>query len=103
MDVLSVRSAKCTLIRARTGAMLFSRRGWAGLMAASGVSLVRVVGGQALRMVVGRDLSRAEAEGRLGSEFRAYGLAFLAVAIPATVLAAAFSHFWGELFTGRLP
>jgi hypothetical protein len=30
-------------------------------------------------------------------------LAFLAVAVPATILAAVFSGFWGELVTGRLP
>ncbi len=54
-------------------------------------------------MVVVPDLTRAEAEGRLGSEFRAYALAFLAVAVPATVLTAVFPGFWGELITGRLP
>src|SRR5882762_4136538 len=74
-----------------------------GFLAAYGVYLVLVLGAQAFRMVVVPDLTRAEAEGRLGSEFRAYAVAFLAVAIPATVLAAAFAHFWGELFTGRLP
>ena len=66
-----------------------------GFMAAYGVYLVLVLGAQAFRMVVVPDLTRAEAEGRLGSEFRAYALAFLAVAIPATILAAAFSQFWG--------
>jgi len=74
-----------------------------GFLAAYGVYLVLVLGAQAFRMVVVPDLTRAEAEGRLGSEFRAYALAFLAVAVPATVLTAAFSHFWGELITGRLP
>src|SRR2546430_3099482 len=74
-----------------------------GFLAAYGVYLVLVLGAQAFRMVVVPDLTRAEAEGRLGSEFRAYALAFLAVAIPATVVAALFSHFWGELITGRLP
>ena len=74
-----------------------------GFMAAYGVYLVLVLGAQAFRMVVVPDLTRAEAEGRLGSEFRAYALAFLAVAVPATILAVAFSHFWGELMTGRLP
>ncbi len=74
-----------------------------GFMAAYGVYLVLVLGAQAFRMVVVPDLTRAEAEGRLGSEFRAYALAFLAVAIPATVLASVFSHFLGELITGRLP
>ena len=74
-----------------------------GFMAAYGVYLVLVLGAQAFRMVVVPDLTRADAEGRLGAEFRAYAIAFLAVAVPATVLTAAFSHFWGELITGRLP
>jgi O-antigen/teichoic acid export membrane protein len=74
-----------------------------GFLAAYGVYLVLVLGAQAFRMVVVPDLTRAEAEGRLGAEFRAYAIAFLAVAVPATVLTAAFSHFWGELITGRLP
>ena len=74
-----------------------------GFMAAYGVYLVLVLGAQAFRMVVVPDLTRAEAEGRLGSEFRAYVIAFVAAAVPATVLAAAFSEFWGELITGRLP
>ena len=74
-----------------------------GFMGAYGVYLVLVLGAQAFRMVVVPDLTRAEAEGRLGSEFRAYALAFLAVAVPATIITAAFPHFWGELITGRLP
>jgi putative peptidoglycan lipid II flippase len=74
-----------------------------GFMAAYGVYLVLVLGAQAFRMVVVPDLTRAEAEGRLGSEFRAYAIAFVAIAVPATVLAAGFSEFWGELITGRLP
>jgi O-antigen/teichoic acid export membrane protein len=74
-----------------------------GFMAAYGVYLVLVLGAQAFRMVVVPDLTRAEAEGRLGAEFRAYCIAFLFVAVPATVLTAAFAGFFGELFTGRLP
>jgi O-antigen/teichoic acid export membrane protein len=74
-----------------------------GFLAAYGVYLVLVLGAQSFRMVVVPDFTRAEVEGRLGSEFRAYAIAFLAVAVPATVLAAAFAHFWGELITGRLP
>jgi hypothetical protein len=74
-----------------------------GFLAAYGVYLVLVLGAQAFRMVVVPDLTRAEAEGRLSEEFRAYVIAFLAVAVPATVLAAVFSGFWGELVTGRLP
>jgi hypothetical protein len=74
-----------------------------GFLAAYGVYLVLVLGAQAFRMVVVPDLTRAEAEGRLGPEFRAYVISFLAVAVPATALAAAFPDFWGELITGRLP
>jgi O-antigen/teichoic acid export membrane protein len=74
-----------------------------GFLAAYGVYLVLVLGAQAFRMVVVPDLTRAEAEGRLSEEFRAYAIAFLAVAIPATVVAALFADFWGELVTGRLP
>jgi O-antigen/teichoic acid export membrane protein len=74
-----------------------------GFMAAYGVYLVLVLGAQAFRMVVVPDLTRAEAAGKLGGEFSAYAIAFLAVAVPATILAAAFPSFWGELITGRLP
>ena len=74
-----------------------------GFMAAYGVYLVLVLGAQAFRMVVVPDLTRAEEEGRLGEEFRAYCLAFLVVAIPATVLTVVFADFLGELVTGRLP
>lgn len=74
-----------------------------GFMAAYGVYLVLVLGAQAFRMVVVPDLTRAEAEGRLSEEFRAYAIAFLAVAVPASVLAAVFPEFLGELVTGRLP
>jgi peptidoglycan biosynthesis protein MviN/MurJ (putative lipid II flippase) len=74
-----------------------------GFMAAYGVYLVLVLGAQAFRMVVVPDLTRAEEEGRLGPEFRAYAIAFLVIAVPATVLTAAFAGFLGELVTGRLP
>jgi O-antigen/teichoic acid export membrane protein len=74
-----------------------------GFMAAYGVYLVLVLGAQAFRMVVVPDLTRAEAEGRLGAEFRAYCLAFLVVAVPATAVTAVSAGFLGELVTGRLP
>jgi O-antigen/teichoic acid export membrane protein len=74
-----------------------------GFMAAYAVYLVLVLGAQAFRMVVVPDLTRAEEEGRLGPEFRAYFLAFLVVAIPATLITVAFAGFFGELVTGRLP
>src|SRR5207237_6700381 len=68
-----------------------------GFMAAYGVYLVLVLGAQAFRMVVVPDLTRAEEEGRLGAEFRAYCLAFLVVAVPASVVTAAFAGFFVEL------
>jgi O-antigen/teichoic acid export membrane protein len=74
-----------------------------GFMAAYGVYLVLVLGAQAFRMVVVPDLTRAEAEGRLGAEFRAYCVAFLVLALPATLITVAFAGFFGELVTGRLP
>jgi O-antigen/teichoic acid export membrane protein len=74
-----------------------------GFLAAYGVYLVLVLGAQAFRMVVVPDLTRAEEEGRLGAEFRAYCIAFLVVAVPVTVVTALFSGFFGELVTGRLP
>jgi hypothetical protein len=74
-----------------------------GFMAAYGVYLVLVLGAQAFRMVVVPDLTRAEEDGRLGPEFRAYGIAFLVIAIPATLITVAFASFFGELVTGRLP
>jgi O-antigen/teichoic acid export membrane protein len=74
-----------------------------GFMAAYGIYLVLVLGAQAFRMVVVPDLTRADTAGRLSEEFRAYVIAFLAVAVPATIVAALFADFWGELITGRLP
>jgi len=74
-----------------------------GFMAAYGVYLVLVLGAQAFRMVVVPDLTRAEAEGRLGPEFRAYCIAFLIVAVPVSLVTVAFAGFFGELVTGRLP
>jgi O-antigen/teichoic acid export membrane protein len=74
-----------------------------GFMAAYGVYLVLVLGAQAFRMVVVPDLTRAEGEGRLAEEFRAYAVAFLVVAVPATIAVTIFRGFFGELITGRLP
>jgi len=74
-----------------------------GFLAAYGVYLVLVFGAQAFRMVVVPDLTRADAEGRLGPAFTAYAAAFLILAVPATVLVAVFPDFFGELITGRLP
>src|SRR6059058_1890351 len=74
-----------------------------GFMAAYGVYLVLVFGAQAFRMVVVPDLTRAAAEGRLGGEFGAYAVAVLLVAVPTSVIVAAFPEFFGEVITGRLP
>ncbi len=74
-----------------------------GFLAAYGVYLVLVLGAQAFRMVVVPDLTRAEAEGRLAVEFGAYAVAFLALAVPVSVVVAVFPGFFGELITGRLP
>src|SRR5438132_12001120 len=68
-----------------------------GFLAAYGVYLVLVLAAQAFRMVVVPDLTRADAEGRLGGETRAYALAFLALAVPVSLLVAAFSSQIGEL------
>jgi hypothetical protein len=74
-----------------------------GFLGAYGVYLVLVLAAQAFRMVVVPDLTRAAAEGRLGGEFRAYALAFLALAVPVSVLVAVFSGPLGDLITGNLP
>src|SRR5256885_11403846 len=70
-----------------------------GFMAAYGVYLVLVLGAQAFRMVVVPDLTRAEEEGRLGAEFRAYCLAFLVVAVPPSAVTAPLAGFFAELVT----
>jgi peptidoglycan biosynthesis protein MviN/MurJ (putative lipid II flippase) len=74
-----------------------------GFMGAYGVYLVLVLGAQAFRMVVVPDLTRAEAEGRLREEFRAYVVAFVALAVPVSAVVIAFHGFFGDLITGRLP
>src|SRR5205814_7466909 len=74
-----------------------------GFLAAYGVYLVLVFGAQAFRMVVVPDLTRAAAERRLGGEFGGYAFAVLLVAVPTSVIVAAFPEFFGEVITGRLP
>src|SRR3954468_20738521 len=74
-----------------------------GFLAAYGVYLVLVLAAQSLRLVVVPDLTRANAEGRLGGEVRAYALAFLALAVPVVVVVALLSHQLGDLITGSLP
>src|ERR1700726_614781 len=74
-----------------------------GFLAAYGVYLVLILAAQAFRMVVVPDLTRAAADGRLGGESRSFALAFLALAVPVTVLVAVFSAPLGDLITGTLP
>jgi hypothetical protein len=74
-----------------------------GFLGAYGVYLVLVLTAQALRMVVVPELTRAVAGGRLGGESRAYVLAILSLAVPASVLVGLLSSQFGELLTGNLP
>jgi hypothetical protein len=74
-----------------------------GFLAAYGVYIVLVFAAQAFRMVVVPDLTRALESGHLGGETRAYGLAFLALAVPVSVLVGIFSGPIGDLITGSLP
>jgi len=74
-----------------------------GFLAAYAVYSLLVLAAQAFRMVVVPDLTRAAADGRLGGESRAYGIAFLALAVPTSVLVAVLAGPLGELVTGNLP
>src|SRR5947199_462062 len=83
------------LAAAGAGALLAHKFGRSaetdGFLAAYGVYLVLVLTAQAFRMVVVPDLTRAVPEGRLGGETRAYALAFLVLAVPVSLLVAAFA------------
>jgi hypothetical protein len=96
-----------SLAAAGAGALLAHKFGRSaetdGFLSAYGVYLVLVLAAQAFRMVVVPDLTRAAAEGRLGGESRAYAIAFLTLAVPASVLVAVFSGPLGDLITGNLP
>ena len=74
-----------------------------GFLGAYGVYLVLVLTAQAFRMVVVPDLTRAVPHGTLGGETRAYALAILSLALPASVLVGLFSSRFGDLLTGSLP
>jgi len=74
-----------------------------GFLAAYGVYLLLVLAAQAFRMVVVPDLTRAAADGRLAGESLAYARAFLALAVPVSILVAIFSGPLGDLITGTLP
>jgi hypothetical protein len=96
-----------SLAAAGAGALLAQKFGRTartdGFLAAYAVYTLLVLAAQAFRMVVVPDLTRASAEGRLGGESRAYGLAFLALALPVCVLVVVFAHPLGGLVTGSLP
>jgi hypothetical protein len=95
------------LAAAGAGALLAHRFGRTaetdGFLAAYAVYLVLVLAAQAFRMVVVPDLTRAVAQGTLGGETRAYGLAFLALAVPVSVLVGLLSGPMSDLITGSLP
>src|SRR5207237_799325 len=74
-----------------------------GFLAAYGVYLVLVLAAQAFRMVVVPDLTRASEAGILAGESRAYGAAFLGLALPVSVVVAVLSAPLGDLITGSLP
>jgi len=96
-----------SLAAAGAGALLAHKFGRTaqtdGFLAAYAVYTLLVLAAQAFRLVVVPDLTRAAEEGRLGGEARAYGLAFLALAVPVCVLVGVFAHPLGELITGSLP
>jgi hypothetical protein len=92
---------------AGAGALLAHRFGRSaetdGFLAAYAVYLVLVLAAQAFRMVVVPDLTRANDEGRLGGETRAYGVAFLALAVPVSLLVGVLADPIGSVITGSLP
>jgi hypothetical protein len=96
-----------SLAAAGAGALLAQKFGRTaetdGFLSAYAVYTLLILAAQAFRMVVVPDLTRALADGRLGGEGRAYGIAFLALAVPVCVLVVAFAHPLGELVTGSLP
>src|SRR5436309_13461256 len=80
------------LAAAGAGALLARKFGRSaetdGFLAAYGVYLVLVLAAQAFRMVVVPDLTRASSRGALGGETRAYALALLTFAVPASIAVA---------------
>ena len=95
------------LAAAGAGALLAHKFGRSaetdGFLSAYGVYTVLVFAAQAFRMVVVPDLTRAIEGGHLGGEIRAYALAFLALALPVSLLVGIFSGPIGDLITGSLP
>ena len=95
------------LAAAGAGALLAHRFGRTaetdGFLGAYAVYIVLVFAAQSFRMVVVPDLTRAAAAGRLGGETRAFGVAFLSLAVPVCVAVALLSSQLGDLLTGKLP
>jgi hypothetical protein len=95
------------LAAAGAGALLAHKFGRSaetdGFLSAYAVYIVLVFAAQAFRMVAVPDLTRAVTAGRLGGEIRAYALAFLALAVPVSLLVALFAKPIGDLITGTLP
>jgi peptidoglycan biosynthesis protein MviN/MurJ (putative lipid II flippase) len=105
--VTGLAQVALSLAAAGAGALLAQKFGRSaktdGFLAAYAVYTLLVLAAQAFRLVVVPDLTRAATAGRLGGESRAYGIAFLALAIPVCVLVGLLSHPLGELVTGTLP
>jgi hypothetical protein len=74
-----------------------------GFLDAYAVYIVLIFAAQSFRMVVVPDLTRASAEGRLGGESKSYAVAYLALAVPVSILVAVFSTQIGDVLTGSLP
>ena len=74
-----------------------------GFLAAYAVYLVLSLVAQAFRLTVVPDLTRAAAEGRLGSEAGSYGAAFLLAGVPLALVSALFAEPIGDAITGDLP
>lgn len=96
-----------SLAAAGAGALLAQKFGrnaeTDGFLAAYAVYTLLVLAAQALRLIVVPELTRAAADGRLAGELRAYGIAFVSLAVPLCVLVGVFAHPLGELVTGSLP
>lgn len=102
-----IASITLALSAAAAGALLAQKFGrnahTDGFLAAYAVYLVLVLAAQSIRMIVVPDLTRARAVGRLGAETRAYATAFLAFAVPVSVIVMLLSHPIGNAITGSLP
>lgn len=105
--VIGLAQVVVSLAAAGAGALLAHKFGrnaeTDGFLSAYAVYVVLVLAAQAFRMVVVPDLTRAAAAGRLGGECRSYALAYLCLAVPASILVGVFSSQIADLLTGNLP